>query len=107
MIKAFTEHIINMNNHVSITITYCTKCRFLTRSTWLAQEILTTFEKELNEIKLKPSADSGVFKIKIGNILIWDRKIDDHAINLKLIKQRIRDIIAPKKELGHSDKEIK
>lgn len=48
--------------HVSIE--YCTGCRWMLRSTWLAQELLTTFQQELDSVALVPSrppAPGGVF----------------------------------------------
>ena len=33
-----------------IEIRYCVKCRWLLRSTWMAQELLSTFEDELDEL---------------------------------------------------------
>ena len=32
-----------------IEIKYCSKCRWLLRSSWMAQEILSTFEEEVDE----------------------------------------------------------
>ena len=37
-----------------IDIVYCTQCRWLLRATWMAQELLTTFEDELGEVALAP-----------------------------------------------------
>ncbi len=37
-----------------IEITYCTKCKFMLRATWLAQELLTTFGDELGEVAIVP-----------------------------------------------------
>jgi predicted Rdx family selenoprotein len=37
-------------------------------------------------------------------VLIWDRKIDGGFPEAKVLKQRIRDYIDPKRDLGHSDK---
>ena len=33
-----------------IEIKYCAQCRWLMRSTWMAQEILTTFDQEVDEL---------------------------------------------------------
>ena len=33
-----------------IEIEYCTGCRWLLRAAWMAQELLTTFEKELGGV---------------------------------------------------------
>ncbi len=37
-----------------LEIEYCTQCRWLLRAAWTAQELLTTFEKELEEVALIP-----------------------------------------------------
>jgi selenoprotein W-related protein len=37
-----------------LEIEYCTRCRWLLRAAWMAQELLTTFEAELGEVALQP-----------------------------------------------------
>ena len=37
-----------------IEIEYCTKCRWLPRSAWIAQELLSTFNDEIKGITLCP-----------------------------------------------------
>ena len=39
----------------NVSITYCTKYQWLFRSAWLSQEILTTFQEEINSVTLMPS----------------------------------------------------
>ena len=85
-----------------VTIEYCTQCNWLLRSAWIAQELLTTFSLELGEVTLKPGV-GGIFQISIGNTIIFDRKELGSFPDIKVIKQRIRDIVAPNKSLGHSD----
>ena len=87
----------------SLAIYYCNGCRWLPRASWMAQELLTTFANELSEVALRPG-DSGQFDIHLNEQPIWCRKEDGGFPELKLIKQRIRDHIAPDKSLGHSDK---
>ncbi|GAA5830691.1 hypothetical protein JCM5353_004089 [Sporobolomyces roseus] len=41
---------------------------------------------------------------KRGWELVWDRKIEGGFPEMKGLKQRIRNLIAPKQDLGHSDK---
>ncbi|MEC8043528.1 MAG: SelT/SelW/SelH family protein [Verrucomicrobiota bacterium] len=87
-----------------ILIKYCPGCRWLLRSSWMAQEILTTFENEINEVTLKPCKDkTGVFQISCNQELIWCREIDRGFPAIKELKQRIRDFVDPEKELGHLD----
>lgn len=88
----------------TITIEYCPKCHWLMRASWMAQELLTTFEQELDSVSLKPSEISGRYSIFLQNELIFDRKRDGHFPEIKELKQAIRDLIAPDKSLGHSDK---
>jgi selenoprotein W-related protein len=87
----------------NITIEYCPKCGWLLRSAWMAQELLTTFETEINTVALKPSEIGGRFHIYLEDKLIFDRKTDGGFPQPKELKQLIRDKIAPEKSLGHSD----
>ncbi|WP_148714359.1 SelT/SelW/SelH family protein [Chitinolyticbacter meiyuanensis] len=86
-----------------VTITYCTQCQWLLRAGWLAQELLSTFGEELGEVALRP-ASGGVFTIDCDDVAIWDRKRDDGFPQAAELKQRIRDLIAPDRSLGHSDR---
>lgn len=36
--------------------------------------------------------------------LVWDRKVEGGFPELKVLKQRVRDVLEPQKSLGHSDK---
>lgn len=89
----------------SIEIEYCTGCRWLLRAAWIAQELLTTFQKELGAVTLKPSDTSGAFFVRIEQEMIWDRKQQGGFPEMKELKQLIRDHIAPERDLGHSDSE--
>jgi selenoprotein W-related protein len=37
-----------------LEIEYCRQCRWLLRAAWLAQELVSTFDKELGEVALVP-----------------------------------------------------
>ena len=88
----------------TIKIEYCTGCRWLLRSAWLAQEILSTFEKEGVQVLLSPSKEGGTFLISIleTDTLLWDRRQDGGFPEAKEIKQRLRNALYPLKDLGHS-----
>ena len=90
-----------MKNKVEIT--YCTQCRWLMRSTWMAQELLTTFATEIDELSLKPGT-GGVFEIHANNQLIWSRKAQKGFPEITKLKQLVRDVIAPERDLGHVDR---
>jgi selenoprotein W-related protein len=86
-----------------IEIEYCTQCRWLLRAGWTAQELLTTFQDELGGVTLIPGT-GGVFDVRIGGDLLWSRKAEGRFPEMKELKQRIRDRIAPDRDLGHSDR---
>ncbi|MCO8273612.1 SelT/SelW/SelH family protein [Actinoplanes sp. TRM 88003] len=85
-----------------LEIEYCTQCRWLLRAAWTAQELLTTFQKELGEVALVPGT-GGVFDIRLDDELIWSRKESGHP-ELTELKRLVRDRIAPGRSLGHSDR---
>ncbi|MCE2488259.1 MAG: SelT/SelW/SelH family protein [Desulfurellaceae bacterium] len=86
-----------------IEIVYCSQCRWLLRAGWTAQELLTTFAAELGEVALVPGG-SGIFEVWLNDEVIWSRKEQGRFPELKELKQRVRDRIAPEKDLGHSDR---
>jgi selenoprotein W-related protein len=89
--------------HPRIEIEYCTQCRWLLRAAWMAQELLTTFQNELGEIALVPGT-GGVFEIRLDGNPVWSRAGEGRFPEIKELKQRVRDQIAPDKDLGHSDR---
>ncbi|WP_010181123.1 SelT/SelW/SelH family protein [Aquimarina agarilytica] len=86
-----------------IEIHYCKQCRWLMRSSWMAQELLTTFDQEIYELTLKPGT-GGVFEIIANDQLVWSRKRENRFPEITELKQLIRDVIAPEKSLGHADR---
>jgi selenoprotein W-related protein len=92
-----------MTNLPRIEIEYCTQCRWLMRAAWMAQELLTTFEAELGGVTLVPGT-GGVFEVRSADKLLWSRKAERRFPDIKELKQRVRDVVAPEKPLGHSEK---
>lgn len=86
-----------------VEIEYCTQCRWLLRAAWLTQEILTTFEQELHAVSLRPGT-GGVFVVRLNDKVIFSRKEAERFPESKELKQIIRDVIAPDRDLGHSEK---
>lgn len=87
-----------------IEIEYCSQCGFLLRSAWMAQELLTTFTDDLGGVTLIPGR-GGIFEVRLEDgRMIWSRKQEGRYPEPKEIKQRVRDLIAPDKDLGHSDR---
>jgi len=85
-----------------VEIEYCTQCRWLLRAAWMAQELLTTFEEELGEVALRPGT-GGVFEVRVDGAPVWSRAAEGRFPELKELKQRVRDVVAPGRALGHSD----
>ena len=86
-----------------VEIEYCTQCRWLLRAAWLAQELLTTFEADLSGLNLMPST-GGILDVRLNGALLFSRKLTGRFPESKELKQLIRDVIAPERDLGHSDK---
>jgi selenoprotein W-related protein len=91
-----------MTKH-QVEIEYCTQCRWLLRAAWLAQELLTTFESDLSAVSLVPGT-GGIFEVRLNGALIFSRKVAGRFPESKELKQLIRDVIDPARDLGHSDK---
>lgn len=88
----------------TIAIEYCTRCGWLLRAAWMAQELLTTFTDDLKAVSLTPGEEGGVFKIYIDGQVIFDRATQGHFPDAKELKQMIRDRIDPTRNLGHIDR---
>ena len=86
-----------------VEIEYCTGCRWMLRAAWIAQELLSTFERELGGVTLKPGT-CGVFDVSVDGKLVFSRKAEGGFIEAKELKQRVRDIVAPGRDLGHADR---
>lgn len=86
-----------------LEIEYCTGCRWMMRAAWTAQELLTTFEDELGGVTLLPSDTGGCFQVRCNGRILHDRKRDGGFLELKHLKQRVRDALAPGRDLGHSE----
>ena len=86
-----------------VEITYCTQCRWLLRAAWMAQELLTTFEQELGGVTLVPGS-GGTFEVTIDGARLWSRHDAGRFPDIKELKQRVRDVIAPGRDLGHTDR---
>ncbi|WP_375408049.1 SelT/SelW/SelH family protein [uncultured Methylobacterium sp.] len=86
-----------------VAITYCTQCQWLLRAAWMAQELLSTFRDEIGEVALVPGT-GGIFVITCAGEPIWDRGRDGGFPDVKALKQRVRDRLAPGRDLGHVDR---
>ncbi|MBL0933388.1 MAG: SelT/SelW/SelH family protein [Rhizobiaceae bacterium] len=86
-----------------IAITYCTQCNWMLRAAWMAQELLSTFGQDVAEVALIPGT-GGVFTVAVDGRTVWDREADGGFPEAKVLKQRVRDVAWPERDLGHSDR---
>jgi selenoprotein W-related protein len=87
-----------------LEIEYCTQCRWLMRAAWTAQELLTTFQRDLGEVALVPGI-GGVFEIRLNDETIWSRK-ESGFPEMAELKRLVRDRVAPDRDLGHTDRKL-
>ena len=78
-------------------------CNWLLRAAWMGQELLSTFADDLARVSLEP-ATGGAFRITCDGVQIWERKADGGFPEAKELKQRVRDLIDPQRDLGHNDR---
>jgi selenoprotein W-related protein len=87
-----------------VEIEYCTQCRWLLRAAWTAQELLTTFQRDLGEVALVPGI-GGVFEVRLDGETIWSRK-ESGFPEMAELKRLVRDRVDPGRDLGHSDRKL-
>lgn len=86
-----------------VEVKFCSKCKWLARSAWMAQELLTTFEGDIDEFSLLPGT-GGIFEIYANGTLIWSRKEMGRFPEITELKTLVRDTIVPDKDLGCIDR---
>jgi selenoprotein W-related protein len=83
-----------------VEITYCTRCKFLLRAAWLAQELLTTFESELDEVALRPGS-GGIFEVRLNGEILASNADGAAMPDPAQVKRLLRDRVAPGRQIGH------
>jgi selenoprotein W-related protein len=87
-----------------VEIEYCPGCRWLLRAAWMAQELLSTFEADLGGVTLIPGTRGGIFEVRVSGHTVFSRHAEGGFLEIKELKQRVRDRVAPGRDLGHSDR---
>jgi selenoprotein W-related protein len=83
-----------------VEITYCTRCKFLLRASWLAQELLSTFEAELGEVAIRPGR-GGIFEVTLDGEVVATNRDGAAMPDAADVKRLLRDRIAPERRIGH------
>lgn len=86
-----------------IEINYCAQCRWLLRASWMAQELLSTFDGDIEALTLKPGS-GGVFDVRLDDAMLWSRKQQGRFPEITELKQLLRDRVDPQRNLGHIDR---
>lgn len=94
---------MNRKQDFRIEIEYCTQCNWMIRASWVTQEILNSFENDIQEISLIPSS-GGIFEIRINEEVVWSLRSNKKFPQPKEIKQIVRDRVDPERSLGHGDR---
>ncbi len=87
-----------------VEIEYCPRCRWLLRAAWMAQELLSTFETEIGEVALVPGREAGVFEVRVEGTPVFSRGAEGGFPEIRELKRRVRDRVAPGRDLGHVDR---
>jgi selenoprotein W-related protein len=75
-----------------VTITYCQKCHFLPRATWVAQELLHTFGDFVAEVALVPGS-GGVFAVGIDGEEVWSTRARGRFPEMRELREALRERI--------------
>ena len=90
----------------TVCIEYCPKCGWMLRAAYMAQELLSTFTDEIAGVLLMPAEVGGAYVIRIDDVIVFNRKEKGRFPEIKELKQLVRDVVSPEKNLGHSDRSI-
>lgn len=77
---------------IRISITYCQPCQFLPRATWLAQELLNTFQEHTDALELVPGR-GGTLDIAVNGEVVFSKKEAGRYPELRELKQAIADYL--------------
>ena len=72
-----------------VTITYCVKCHFLPRASWVAQELLHTFAGYVAEVALVPG-EGGVFEIALDGEPVFSTKSHGRFPEMRELRDLVR-----------------
>ncbi|HZP25754.1 MAG TPA: SelT/SelW/SelH family protein [Dehalococcoidia bacterium] len=83
-----------------VEIHYCTQCKFLMRASWLAQELLTTFDQDLGEVALVPGR-GGIFEVTLDGEAVFSNREAGRFPEVREIKLALKERVAPERKIGH------
>ena len=76
-----------------IEIAYCTRCHFLPRAAWVAQELLHTYANFVSGLTLMP-AHGGVFEVRVDGEVIASTRTEGGFPEIRVLKERLNALLA-------------
>lgn len=77
---------------LAIDITYCARCNFLPRATWVAQELLHTYGDFVSGLTLVP-AGGGIFRVTVDGTVLFDNKGAGRFPEIRELKEALNGLL--------------
>lgn len=83
---------VEQTTRLRIEIVYCTRCHFLPRAAWVAQELLHTYEDFVSGVTLVP-AHGGVFEVRVDGTVLASTKTEGGFPEIRVLKERLNALL--------------
>lgn len=80
---------------VEIDIEYCVQCGFLDTAVETQHDLLTTFGRDLDGVRLVPG-HGGVFRVSVDGETVWDRDVHGDGVEADLLAETVKDRLEEK-----------
>jgi selenoprotein W-related protein len=77
---------------LAIAITYCARCNFLPRATWVAQELLHTYGDYISGLTLVP-AHGGIFEVRANGELVASTRTEGGFPEIRTLKEALNKLL--------------
>jgi len=77
---------------LAVEIVYCTRCHFLPRAAWVAQELLHTYADFVSGLTLVP-AHGGVFEVRVDGEVVASTKTEGGFPEIRVLKERLNALL--------------
>ena len=76
----------------TISIMYCRRCHFLPRATWVAQELLHSFEDYVAGVTLVPGG-GGQFDVHLDGAVVFANQAEGRFPEMRELRERLAALI--------------
>ena len=73
---------------LAVEISYCARCNFLPRATWVAQELLHTYGDFVSGLTLVPG-HGGIFEVRVNGELVASTKTEGGFPEIRMLKEAL------------------